>query len=238
MTAPKPAVPARRHDRRRPFDLVITPESAGWGYSSLRVLTLAPGQAVEFATGRDEMIVLPLTGGVEVTIGDTTFALAGRESVFTAVTDTAYLPIDSTVTADAAPRGGTIALPGARADRALPFRFQPASEVDVSLRGTGSHTRQVNNFGMGAGMECVKMLATEVLTPASNWSSYPPHKHDEDARAARPSWRRSTTTGSPPRPRSDNRRATAPKPLAINGSTAPRSGRSRCWKRSPTATPC
>ena len=29
-------------------------------------------------------------------------------------------------------------------------------------------------------MECVKMLATEVLTPASNWSSYPPHKHDEN----------------------------------------------------------
>jgi 5-deoxy-glucuronate isomerase len=33
---------------------------------------------------------------------------------------------------------------------------------------------------MGAGMECVKQLATEVLTPASNWSSYPPHKHDEN----------------------------------------------------------
>ena len=54
------------------------------------------------------------------------------------------------------------------------------SQVDVSLRGTGSHTRQVNNFGMGAGLECVKLLATEVLTPASNWSSYPPHKHDEN----------------------------------------------------------
>ena len=38
----------------------------------------------------------------------------------------------------------------------------------------------MNNFGMGTGMECVKMLATEVLTPASNWSSYPPHKHDEN----------------------------------------------------------
>jgi 5-deoxy-glucuronate isomerase len=162
-----------------PYDLVITPESAGWGYSSLRVLTLAPGQSVEFDTESDEMIVLPLSGDAEVTIGDTTFALAGRASVFTAVTDTAYLPIKSHVRLRS-PHGGTMALPGARADRALPFRFQPASKVDVSLRGSGSHTRQVNNFGMGAGMECVKMLATEVLTPASNWSSYPPHKHDEN----------------------------------------------------------
>ena len=56
----------------------------------------------------------------------------------------------------------------------------PRPAVEVSLRGTGAHTRQVNNFGMGSGMECVKMLATEVLTPASNWSSYPPHKHDEE----------------------------------------------------------
>ena len=158
---------------------MITPESAGWGYSSLRVVTLAPGQSIEFDTGSDEMIVLPLTGGVEVTIGETTFRLAGRESVFTGVTDTAYLPIDSHVRLSSAD-GGTIALPGARADRALPFRFQPASAVDVALRGSGSATRQVNNFGMGTGMECVKMLATEVLTPASNWSSYPPHKHDEN----------------------------------------------------------
>ena len=49
-----------------------------------------------------------------------------------------------------------------------------------AARQPARRTRQVNNFGMGTGMECVKMLATEVLTPASNWSSYPPHKHDED----------------------------------------------------------
>ena len=108
------------------FDLMITPESAGWGYSSLRVITLAAGESVEFDTAGDEMIVLPLSGDAEVTIGETTFALAGRESVFTATTDTAYLPINSQVRLSS-PNGGTIALPGARADRALPFRFQPAS---------------------------------------------------------------------------------------------------------------
>ena len=160
------------------FDLLITPESAGWGYSSLRIVTLEAGETFDFATGSDEMIVLPLSGGTDVSIGDITYRLVGRESVFTGVTDTAYLPIDAQVRLSSA-GGGTFALPGARVDRALPFRFQPASRVDVSLRGSGSSTRQVNNFGMGTGMECVKMLATEVLTPASNWSSYPPHKHDE-----------------------------------------------------------
>ncbi|MGS0687510.1 5-deoxy-glucuronate isomerase [Nakamurella sp. GG22] len=160
------------------FALVVTPESADWGYSSLRIVELAAGQAFEFATGPDEMIVLPLSGGVDVSIGSTTYRLAGRDSVFSAVTDTAYLPIDSQVRL-VSPDGATVALPGARAGRGMPFRYQPASAVDVSLRGSGSSTRQVNNFGMGSGMECVALLACEVLTPASNWSSYPPHKHDE-----------------------------------------------------------
>ena len=32
-----------------PYDLVITPETAGWGYSSLRILTLEPGGWVPLA---------------------------------------------------------------------------------------------------------------------------------------------------------------------------------------------
>ena len=45
------------------FDVLITAESAGWGYSSLRVLTLAAGGRAQVPTGEDEMILLPLRGG-------------------------------------------------------------------------------------------------------------------------------------------------------------------------------
>ena len=200
-------------------------------------MTLAAGEAFEFATGPDEMIVLPLSGGVDVTIGDTTFALAGRDSVFTAVTDTAYLPIDSQVRLTSSD-GGTIALPGARADRALPFRYQPASEVDVSLRGSGSTTRQVNNFGMGSGMECVKMLATEVLTPASNWSSYPPHKHDEAQRHRDRAGGDLLLPVRLGRPGRRDRRPQRESRWLPTGLRHRRAARSSCWKRSPTATPC
>ena len=110
-----------------PFDLLITPESAGWGYCSLRVVTLSAGESVQFATESDEMIVLPLSGDAEVSIGDTIFALAGRESMFTAVTDTAYLPINSQVRLSSR-RGGRIALPGARGPG-------PAVQVPTGLAG-------------------------------------------------------------------------------------------------------
>ncbi len=160
------------------FDLVVTPESAGWGYSSLRVLTLTAGTPVTFETGDQEMIALPLSGGCHVTVDGHRSTLEGRTGVFDAATDFAYVPRDSTVEL-VSDDGAVIALPGARASRRLPFRYGPVSGVPVELRGAGSSSRQVNNFATPAAFETDKLIACEVITPASNWSSYPPHKHDE-----------------------------------------------------------
>ena len=48
------------------FSLVITPETAGWGYSSLRVLELPAGGNVTFDTREDETVILPLSGSCAV----------------------------------------------------------------------------------------------------------------------------------------------------------------------------
>jgi 5-deoxy-glucuronate isomerase len=161
-----------------PFSLVITPATAGWGYSSLRVLELPAGGRATFATGEDEMIVLPLSGGCAVQCDGEVFALAGRAGVFSRVTDFAYVPRDAEVTVSSE-RGGRFALPGARAGRRLAARYGPAEGVQVELRGAGQASRQVNNFCTPDAVEADRLIAVEVLTPGSNWSSYPPHKHDE-----------------------------------------------------------
>jgi 5-deoxy-glucuronate isomerase len=160
------------------FELVITPEDAHWGYSSLRVLTLAPGGRARFETGNEEMILLPLSGSCTVGVGSQKFDLAGRSGVFDAVTDFAYLPVAAAVEVTST-AGGTFALPGAVTDEVLPFRYGPASGVPVELRGAGSCSRQVNNFATPGAFDTGKLIACEVITPAANWSSYPPHKHDE-----------------------------------------------------------
>ncbi|MCW2916103.1 MAG: Myo-inositol catabolism IolB domain protein [Actinomycetia bacterium] len=162
-----------------PYALQITPESAGWDYSALRVLELAAGGEHVFETGEFEMLVLPLAGGCRVSCDGRTYDLEGRTSVFSRVTDFVYVPRDATVTVTSV-AGGRFALPAARCRNRLVARYGPADQVGVELRGAGPASRQVNNFCTPETFPADKLIACELLTPGGNWSSYPPHKHDED----------------------------------------------------------
>jgi 5-deoxy-glucuronate isomerase len=157
----------------------VTPEGAGWRYSGLRVLRLDAGGSREFGTAADEMVILPLAGSCVVYCDGERFELAGRASVFSGVTDFAYLPRDARARVSSQ-GGGRFALACARAGRRLGPRYGPAGGVPVELRGAGTCSRRVANFCMPGTFGADRLIACEVVTPAGNWSSYPPHKHDED----------------------------------------------------------
>jgi 5-deoxy-glucuronate isomerase len=160
--------------------LVLTPHHAGWTYCGLRVITLAPGEARTFDTGDSELFVLPLSAtGLTVTVGADTFEVAGRTTVFARVTDFVYVGRDSSFTV-VSESGGEVALPSARCERALPARYGAADDVSIEIRGAGPATRQVTNFGSPEQWaHADKLMCVELLTPDGNWSSYPPHKHDD-----------------------------------------------------------
>jgi 5-deoxy-glucuronate isomerase len=157
----------------------VTPDVAGWRYSGLRVIRLAPGESREIDTREDEMIVLPLSGACTVRVDGEAFGLEGRASVFDRVTDFAYAPRESRVEINS-PHGGEFALPMARARRRLTPAYGPAEQVPVEMRGAGRATRQVTNFCSPESFATDRLTSVEVLTPAGNWSSYPPHKHDQE----------------------------------------------------------
>ncbi|WP_378732716.1 5-deoxy-glucuronate isomerase [Nocardia brasiliensis] len=159
--------------------ILLTPEEAGWTYTGLRVLKLRAGETRRIETGEYEAFVLPLAGACTVRVDGMTFELSGRASVFTRVTDFVYVPRDAEVelTADG---DIELALPMARCTNRLEPKYGPAEEVPVDIRGAGRATRQVTNFGVpGAWDHADKLNACELITPDGNWSSYPPHKHDE-----------------------------------------------------------
>ena len=173
MSVPELLLPAAGEE------LVITPESAGWTYCGLHVARLGPGEQRSISTGAEELAVLPLAGSATVEVDGRRFELAGRSSVFQRVTDWAYVPIESDVVLGSA-AGAELALASARAERRFEAAYVPAADVPVELRGAGQATRQVTNFlAPGAFDRCDRLIAVEVLTPDGNWSSYPPHKHDD-----------------------------------------------------------
>jgi 5-deoxy-glucuronate isomerase len=152
----------------------VTPESAGWTYCGLRVVRL--GELV-LETGDREFAVLPLAGGLTVEVDGRRFDLAGRDSVFTRVSDWAYLPVGASARLAGE---AEVALASARAERRFEPAYVPADAVPVEIRGAGSSTRQVVNFMSPEGFATAeRLICVEVLTPDGNWSSYPPHKHDD-----------------------------------------------------------
>ena len=156
----------------------LTPSDAGWSFSGLRVLTLPPGDRRVVRLDGVEACALPLAGSCDVEVRGDTHRLEGRADVFSRVSDFVYLPAGSEVAISSQP-GCELALPNAPATRALDPAYVPARAIAVEVRGGGQATRQINNFLAADAFEAERLIAVEVLTPDGNWSSFPPHKHDE-----------------------------------------------------------
>jgi 5-deoxy-glucuronate isomerase len=150
----------------------VTPESAGWQYLHFGV------RSGSFAaeTGETEIAIVPLSGRCRVEAEGESWELGGRESVFAGMPWALYLPRDSSYRIDAA---GEVAVCGARCERRREAVLVRPEDVEVEVRGAGNATRQINHI-VKPEFPAERMLVVEVFTPSGNWSSYPPHKHDED----------------------------------------------------------
>lgn len=163
-----------------PFETVVDGRIPGWRHTGLRVASLKQGIVATLNETHVERIVVPLNGSfvVEYTVLGKTEkqTLRGRQSPFHGATDTLYLPMGSTANITGI---GRVAIAEGPASRVKDLKYSPASEVPLELRGAGRATRQVHNFGTPFALDADRLIVCEVITPADNWSSYPPHKHDE-----------------------------------------------------------
>jgi 5-deoxy-glucuronate isomerase len=162
------------------WESVVDATLPGWAHTGIRVAELADGAELALSARDVERIVVPLSGSFTVTHHDHPGAgetlLRGRASVFDGPTDVLYLPTGAT----AEVRGtGRFAVAEAPTDERREWRYLPAAEIPVELRGAGASSRQVHNFGTPQTLDAAKLIVCEVITPADNWSSFPPHKHDE-----------------------------------------------------------
>ncbi len=162
------------------WESVVDAHTPGWEHTGIRVAELGAGDGLALEGGDVERIVVPLAGAFRVVHddggGETETVLEGRRSVFAGPTDVLYLGAGTSARVTGTGRVAVAEAP--TADR-RPVRYVPAASTPVELRGAGASSRQVHNFGTPAALDAARLIVCEVVTPAENWSSYPPHKHDE-----------------------------------------------------------
>jgi len=158
----------------------VSPESAGWRYVSFNALRIPSGGRFELETSGSEACIVVIAGRCAVRIGEVGWPHVGeRASPFEGPPHAIYAPPGVTVEIAAHSGDVEIAIGSAPATRGEPARHIRPSETRREVRGMGNIERTIHHILMeDAAAE--SLLVTEVVTPAGNWSSYPPHKHDTD----------------------------------------------------------
>ena len=159
----------------------ITPDSAGWRYVGFAVHRLRAGDTVAAETGDTEVILVMVEGKANIQAAGQDFGeLGDRMSVFERTPPHClYVPnaTEWTATATTDCTIGVCRAPGKGNYSAQ--RIGPDG-INTETRGKGANTRYINIIAMEDRDVADSLLVTEVFTPPGNWSSYPPHRHDED----------------------------------------------------------
>jgi 5-deoxy-glucuronate isomerase len=159
----------------------ITPEHAGWRYVGFGLYRLAAGEAASEPTGETEVILVLVEGKAEISAGGRSFGELGvRMSPFERIPPhCVYVPphTEWAVTTTTACTLAVCTAPGKAGRQA---QVIGPDGIEPLTRGKGANTRYIHPIAMEERDVADSLLVTEVHTPQGHWSSYPPHRHDED----------------------------------------------------------
>ena len=107
-------------------------------------------------------------------------AVTGRQSVFDKTPPFAlYIPFHTPWQIEAITDCEIAICQAPGIDGKHPARLITPQDMPLETRGAGTNTRHVCNI-LPETAPADSLLVVEVITPSGNWSSYPPHKHDQD----------------------------------------------------------
>jgi len=152
-------------------------KTANWEWMSFFVRRLQPGDSFQARTEQEEAAFVLLGGTCFADWGQGQTPLGQRKNVFDGLPYSLYLPAhhELTLTAETSCEIAECRVPSQAS-------FEPKlitpSDVASSLRGGGNVSRQIVDV-IPPSFPADKLVVIEVYTPGGNWSSYPPHKHDQ-----------------------------------------------------------
>ncbi|MFB4212714.1 5-deoxy-glucuronate isomerase [Shouchella sp. JSM 1781072] len=150
-------------------------------YVGFAVIDLEEGAVFEETLTNQECCAVILTGKATVVAGEQTFeSLGTRKSVFEKVpTDSVYITKEETYRVQAE-TDARIALCYAPGLTKRQNRLLSGKDIHPEHRGIKMNQRSVHNILPDSLDVADSLLVVEVYTESGNFSSYPPHKHDQD----------------------------------------------------------
>lgn len=160
--------------------LRITPETASWDYVGFEVYKFNKGEKFKKNTGDREMAIVLLSGKANASTNSNSWDNIGeRMNVFDDIPSyTVYIPDNDKIILEAL-TDLEIAVCTAPGKGTYDARLIRPEDVDVAKRGSGYTEREIHGI-LPEEKPADSLFVIEVFTPAGNWSSYPPHKHDQD----------------------------------------------------------
>ncbi len=157
----------------------VSASEAGWKHLNFEARLMQKHVVWEGDTGEHEYGIILLSGDYTVHSSKGSWKTAnGRKSVFDGIAHTLFLPPGTSFSLRAESEVLDIATGWCKATNEFPARFKTPAEAAIEIRGGNNATRQINSL-IEPGFGCSQLVAVEVYTPSGNWSSFPPHKHDE-----------------------------------------------------------
>jgi 5-deoxy-glucuronate isomerase len=166
-------------DLSRSTYIDINPANAGWEHLHFQAVGLKSDEEWHFNTGNNELALIILGGTADILSSAGEWKNVGsRTDVFHGMPTTLYLSRNTSFTVKPVSDSLDFACGWAAATRDFPARLIRPEEVNIELRGGENASRQINQM-IPPGFPCDRLVVVEVYTPSGNWSSYPPHKHDQ-----------------------------------------------------------
>lgn len=157
----------------------LTPERAGWEQLHFAARRMGGGDRWTLQTGGNEYGLVVLGGACDVHTSRGEWPRLGRRpDVFSGMPYALYLPRQTEVEIRAISPGADLAYGWCAVEEDHPAQLVRPQDISVEIRGGGNATRQIHNI-IPPGFACQRLVCVEVYTPSGNWSSYPPHKHDQ-----------------------------------------------------------
>ncbi len=162
------------------LQLRVESGSPAWRFIDFQAHQLPAGGHVEAETAGNETALVVLGGRCTVRAGSTTFASIGdRQDVWDRTPPyVVMLPARTRYRVEAEASLHLVTAGAAAKRKGSPRLIRP-QDVVAEERGEGQTYRYIQHV-LPPSVEAARLILVEVYTPAGNWSSFPPHKHDTE----------------------------------------------------------